>query len=99
MPNYSAARIVNRVEKNETAFKEAAAFLETVSIGDVIRLTLENGETSRSAMRALNGGAKQAGRKLFRMSASNTEVVFRIVKAQENRKANTTIATVEVAKK
>ena len=99
MPNYSAARIVNRTEKNQSAFNEAAAFLQTVRVGDVIRLTLENGESSRAAMRALNGGAKQVNCKLFRISASTTEVVFRIVKAQESRKPNTTIATVPTAKK
>ena len=75
MPDFARAEIATTTE-DLTSYKN---FLRKLAVGQVVTLPLEEGETSRRVMRALNAAAEQSGMRLSRLGSSENSVRFRVV--------------------
>jgi hypothetical protein len=53
--------------------------LRKLAVGQVVTLPLEEGETSRRVMRALNSAAEQTGMRLTRLNSPGDAVRFKVV--------------------
>ena len=75
MPNFARAEISTTAE-DLTNYK---SFLRKLTVGQVVTLPLEGGETSRKVMRALNAAAEQSGMRLSRLESPTDSVRFKVV--------------------
>ena len=89
MPNFSTAIVHENTSK--TDLTEAKNFLSAQRAGSKITIDMEENETSRQVMRVLNASAKELGIKLFRIGATKTSVIFRIVNVRGPRKKATIV--------
>src|SRR3712207_4713521 len=83
MPDFARAQISNTTE-DLTSYK---TFLRKLTVGQTVTLPLEQGETSRRVMRALNSAAAESSMRLARVPSPNGAVRFRVV-APEKRTVN-----------
>ena len=83
MPKFAQAEIATTTEDLST-YK---TFLKKLSIGQVVTLPLDVGETSRKVMRALNAAASQSSMRLARLASPTDVVKFKVVPEQK-RKVN-----------
>src|SRR5919202_4409018 len=74
MPDFARAEIATTTE-DLTNYKN---FLRKLTVGQVVTLPLEQGETSRKVMRALNTAAEQSGMRITRLGSSSDAVRFRV---------------------
>ena len=97
MPKFAQAEITTTTE-DLTGYKN---FLKKLSVGQVITLPLEAGETSRKVMRSLNAAAAQSSMRLARVASPRDVVRFKVVpeqKRQVNISAEARRARVEKAR-
>jgi hypothetical protein len=83
MPDFSRAQISNTTE-DLTSYK---TFLRKLTVGQTVTLPLEEGETSRKVMRALNAAATESSMRLARVPSPPGSVRFRVV-SPEKRTVN-----------
>ncbi len=83
MPKFAQAEISTTGED----LSEYKTFLKTLAVGQVVALPLEDGETSRRVMRALNAAAVESSMRLARVPSGDDVVKFRIV-PEEKRTVN-----------
>ena len=83
MPDFTRAQISNTTE-DLTSYKN---FLRKLTVGQTVTLPLEDGETSRKVMRALNAAAAESSMRLARVSSPQGSVRFRVV-SPEKRTVN-----------
>lgn len=83
MPDFARAQISNTTE-DLTSYK---TFLRKLSVGQTVTLPLEDGETSRKVMRALNAAAAECSMRLARVPSPGEAVRFRVV-TPEKRTVN-----------
>lgn len=83
MPDFSRAEIATTTED----LSEYKAFLRKLTIGQVVTLPLEDGETSRRVMRALNAAAGENNMRLSRLPSDEQSVRFKVV-PEERRAVN-----------
>lgn len=83
MPNFSRAEISNTTED----ISGYRTFLKKLAIGQTVTLPLEEGETSRKVMRALNAAAQDSSMRLARVGSPEGSVRFRVV-SPEKRTVN-----------
>jgi hypothetical protein len=83
MPDFAKAEISNE-SQDLTAYR---TFLKRLTVGQTVSLPLEESETSRKVMRALNSAAASSGIRLARLPSSNGEVRFRVL-PPEKRSVN-----------
>ena len=81
MPKFAQAEITTTTE-DLTGYK---TFLKKLTIGQVVTLPLEEGETSRKVMRSLNAAAAQSSMRLARVASPQDVVRFRVVPEQKRR--------------
>ena len=79
MPDFARAEIATTTE-DLTSYK---SFLRKLAVGQVVTLPLEQGETSRRVMRALNAAAEQSGMRLSRLGSPENAVRFKVVPAEK----------------
>jgi hypothetical protein len=79
MPNFARAEISTTTE-DLTSYKN---FLRKLTVGQVVTLPLEEGETSRRVMRALNSAAEQSGMRLTRLNSAGDSVRFKVVPSEK----------------
>ena len=79
MPNFARAEI-STISEDLSEYK---TFLKKRNIGETVTLPLEEGETSRKVMRALNAAAADSDMRLSRLASPEGSVRFRIVPAQK----------------
>ncbi|HEX2186493.1 MAG TPA: hypothetical protein VHN78_13415 [Chloroflexota bacterium] len=79
MPNFSRAEISNTTE-DLTSYRN---FLRKLNVGQTVTLPLEEGETSRKVMRALNAAAVESSMRLARLPSADGSVRFRVVPPQK----------------
>jgi hypothetical protein len=79
MPNFARAEISTTTE-DLTGYK---TFLRKLSVGQVVSLPLEEGETTRKVMRALNSAAEQSGMRITRLESSPDAVRFKVAPAEK----------------
>lgn len=84
MPNFARAEVTEGSAENLAEYR---AFLKKLSVGQVVNLPLEQGETTRKVMRGLNAAAQQSGMRLSRIPSDERSVRFRVA-APEKRKVN-----------
>src|SRR5688500_621535 len=97
MPKFAQAEITTTTE-DLTGYK---SFLKKLSVGQVVTLPLEVGETSRKVMRSLNAAAAQSSMRLARVASPRDVVRFKVVpeqKRQVNISAEARRARVEKAR-
>ncbi len=87
MPDFAKADISTE-SQDLSAYR---TFLKRLTVGQIVTLPLEEGETSRRVMRALNSAAAQSDVRLARLPASNGSVRFRVLPS-EKRAINMTEA-------
>ena len=87
MPDFAKADLSTE-SQDLTAYR---TFLKRLTVGQIVTLPLEDGETSRRVMRALNSAAAQSDVRLARLPASNGSVRFRVLPS-EKRAINMTEA-------
>ena len=75
MPDFGRAQISNTSE-DLTGYKN---FLRKLTVGQTVTLPLDDGETSRKVMRALNAAAMESNMRLARVPSSGGSVRFRVV--------------------
>lgn len=75
MPNFAHAEISSTSED----LTEYTGFLRKLAIGQVVSLPLEEGESSRKVMRALNSAAKDCSLRLARLASDGHSVKFKVV--------------------
>ena len=83
MPNFARAEISTTTE-DLTGYKN---FLRKLTVGQVVTLPLEEGETTRKVMRALNSAAEQSGMRLARLESPPDAVRFKVA-SPEKRSVN-----------
>jgi hypothetical protein len=83
MPKFAQAEISTTGE-DLSGYK---TFLKKLAVGQVVSLPLEEGETSRKVMRALNAAAAQSAMRLSRLASPNDVVKFKVV-PEEKRQVN-----------
>lgn len=83
MPNFAQAEITTTTDD----LTEYKTFLRGLKVGQVVALPLEEGETSRRVMRALNAAAAQSSMRLSRLPSGEDSVKFRVV-PEEKRTVN-----------
>jgi hypothetical protein len=83
MPKFAQAEITTTTE-DLSGYK---TFLKRLAVGQVVTLPLEEGETSRRVMRALNAAAAQSNMRLSRLASDEDAVRFRVV-PEEKRSVN-----------
>jgi hypothetical protein len=83
MPKFAQAEIATEAE-DLSGYK---TFLKKLSVGQVVTLPLDEGETSRKVMRALNTAAEQSNMRLARLASSDDVVKFKVV-PEEKRAVN-----------
>ena len=97
MPDFAKAEVSNE-SQDLTAYR---TFLKRLTVGQTVSLPLEEGETTRKVMRALNSAAASSGVRVSRLPSSNGEVKFRVL-SPEKRSVTITdeakLARVEKAK-
>src|SRR5688500_18168456 len=81
MPKFAQAEIATTTE-DLTGYK---TFLKKLSVGQVVTLPLEEGETSRKVMRSLNAAAAQSSMRLSRVASPQDVVRFKVVPEQKRR--------------
>ena len=79
MPDFSRAEISSTSE-DLSVYK---TFLRKLSVGQTVTLPLEQGETSRKVMRALNAAAAQSSMRLARVASPEGSVRFRVAPAEK----------------
>ncbi len=79
MPDFSRAQ----VSSNTGDLSAYTAFLRKLTVGQVVALPLEGGETSRKVMRELNTAVAQLGMRITRLSADKETVRFRVVSPEK----------------
>lgn len=79
MPDFAKAEISTTTE-DLTGYKN---FLKKLSVGQVVTLPLEKGETSRRVMRALNSAAEESGMRLARLESAADQVRFKVVPSEK----------------
>jgi hypothetical protein len=79
MPDFSRAQISNTTE-DLTGYK---TFLRKLTVGQTVTLPLEEGETSRKVMRALNSAAAESSMRLARVPSPSGAVRFRVVPSEK----------------
>lgn len=84
MPKFTTAVVTKT--SNTVDLTEAKNFLASQPTGARINLEMEENETSRQVMRVLNASAKELGIKIFRIAATKTAVMFRIVNVRGPQK-------------
>ena len=75
MPDFANAEISTDTQ-DLTAYR---TFLKRLTVGQTVSLPLEEGETSRKVMRALNSAAAQSNLRLARLRSEGKEVRFRVL--------------------
>jgi hypothetical protein len=85
MPDFANAEIANETT-DLTAYR---TFLKRLEIGQTVTLPLEEGETTRKVMRALNLAAGSNHLRLARLPAADGAVRFR-VRSREKRRVSMT---------
>jgi len=81
MPKFESAEVVVATGSiSEIELAQYRLFLSKYSDGSRINLPLVEGETSRVVMRYLNASAEILGKKIHRISSSETVLTFRLVK-------------------
>src|SRR5262245_56751429 len=83
MPKFAQAEISNTGE-DLASYK---TFLRKLTVGQVVTLPLESGETSRKLMRALNAAAAQNSMRLARLGSADGSVRFKVA-PMEKRTVN-----------
>ncbi len=83
MPNFARAEISATTE-DLASYKN---FLRKLSVGQVVTLPLEPGETTRKVMRSLNTAAEQSGMRLSRLESSPDAIRFKVA-PPEKRSVN-----------
>ena len=83
MPKFAQAEISTTGE-DLSGYKN---FLKKLAVGQVVTLPLEEGETSRRVMRALNAAAAESNMRLSRLASGGDVVKFKIV-PEEKRSVN-----------
>jgi hypothetical protein len=83
MPKFAQAEITTTSE-DLSGYK---TFLKRLAVGQVVSLPLEEGETSRKVMRALNAAAEQSNMRLSRLPSGEDVVRFKVV-PEEKRSVN-----------
>jgi hypothetical protein len=83
MPDFTRAEITTGVQ-DLTAY---TGFLRKLQAGQAVSLPLEEGESGRRVMRALNAAAGQLGMRLTRLSSADGGVRFRVL-SPERRQVN-----------
>jgi hypothetical protein len=81
MPNFARAEISTTTE-DLTSYK---TFLKRLTVGQVVTLPLEQGETSRRVMRALNSAAEQSGMRITRLASDAASVRFKVVPTERRK--------------
>lgn len=79
MPNFAKAEISTAVE-DLTVYK---TFLKRLVVGQVVMLPLEEGETTRRVMRALNSAARESGVRLSRLASESSMVRFKVMPSEK----------------
>jgi hypothetical protein len=85
MPDFTRAEISNTT----TDLTAYITFLKKLSLGHVVTLPLDAGETSRKVMRAINAAATESHLRLARLNSPSGTVRFRVL-APEKRAVNLT---------
>lgn len=85
MPDFARAEITTTTE-DLTHYKN---FLRKLTLGQVVVLPLEDGETPRKVMRALNAAAAESSMRLSRLPSDESSVRFKVV-PEEKRQVNIT---------
>ncbi|MBI3972466.1 MAG: hypothetical protein HY332_14390 [Chloroflexi bacterium] len=83
MPDFARAEITTTTE-DLTSYKN---FLRKLEIGQVVTLPLEEGETTRKVMRALNAAAQECEMRISRLPSDERSVRFKVV-PQQKRSVN-----------
>ena len=83
MPDFAKAE-VSTESQDLTAYR---TFLKRLTVGQIITLPLEEGETSRKVMRALNSAAASSDIRLARLRSDSGVVRFRVL-SPEKRTVN-----------
>jgi hypothetical protein len=83
MPKFAQAEITTTTE-DLSGYK---TFLKKLTVGQVVTLPLDDGETSRKVMRSLNAAAAQSSMRLARVASPRDSVRFKVVPEQK-RKVN-----------
>jgi hypothetical protein len=83
MPDFARAEI-STTSEDLSAYK---AFLRKLAVGQVVTLPLEDGETTRKVMRALNAAAVESNMRLSRLPSAEDSVRFKVV-PEEKRTVN-----------
>ncbi len=81
MPDFTKAEVSNET----TDLTPYRTFLKRVEVGQSVTLPLENGETSRKVMRALNLAAGHNNMRITRLPSENRAVRFRMVSPAKRR--------------
>ena len=79
MPKFARAEIATTAE-DLTEYKN---FLKKLTVGQVVTLPLDEGETSRKVMRALNSAADESGMRLTRLESPADSVRFKVAPPQK----------------
>ena len=85
MPKFAQAEISNTGE-DLTGYKN---FLKKLTVGQVVTLPLDTGETTRKVMRALNAAAAESSMRLARLASPDGSVRFKVAPV-EKRTVNIT---------
>ena len=79
MPDFGKAEI-SAESQDLSAYR---TFLKRLTVGQTVSLPLEEGETTRKVMRALNSAAASSEMRLARLPSSNGEVRFRVLSPEK----------------
>jgi hypothetical protein len=79
MPNFTQAQITSAAE-DMSAYR---TFVRSLKVGQVVTLPLEEGESTRRVMRALNAAAKDHRVRLARLSSLENAVRFRVMPVEK----------------
>jgi len=79
MPDFGKAEIATG-SQDLTAYR---TFLKKLEVGQTVTLPLEEGDTSRKVMRALNRAAAQSNMRITRLQSPNGSVRFRVVSPEK----------------
>ena len=79
VPNFAKAEIADTTAD----LSEYKTFLKRLAVGQVVRLPLDKGETSRKVMRSLNSAAHQSNMRLTRLPSGDGAVAFKVATPQK----------------
>lgn len=79
MPKFAQAEIATTTE-DLSGYK---TFLKKLTVGQVVTLPLEEGETSRKVMRSLNAAAIESNMRITRIPSDDDVVRFKVVPEQK----------------